>query len=109
MRIVLTFIGLLFILGCSSDNNSNVTTQQLPTKFVPNDGRLLSATNCFQCHGTNGYSTTSFDSIAGEDKDEFYESDSPIMKAQVSGFTDSEVDLMFLYLKSLKEKEDYED
>jgi cytochrome subunit of sulfide dehydrogenase len=35
-------------------------------QFVANDARLL-ASNCFQCHGTNG-KDGSFDSLAGESK-----------------------------------------
>ncbi len=81
------------------------TTQVTLSTFTPNDGRMLAAVNCFGCHGSNGYSKTSWDSIAGEDMEEFFESDHPIMKAQTYGFTQTEIGKIFGYLSTLKEKE----
>jgi len=39
-------------------------SQQIEYTYVPNDGRLL-ASNCFQCHGTNG-NNGGFDALAGD-------------------------------------------
>jgi len=36
---------------------------------TPPAGRLL-ASNCFQCHGTNGYSSAGFDKLVGMKADE---------------------------------------
>ena len=40
------------------------------TDDEPSAGRLLVATQCAQCHGTDGFSLTDIDSIAGEDRSE---------------------------------------
>ncbi len=65
---------------------------------APPPGRLL-ASNCFQCHGTNG-AGPGFDSIAGKSVDEIYkelremQSKSPgndIMKAHARGYTDAQL------------------
>jgi len=65
---------------------------------APPAGRLL-ASNCFQCHGTNG-AGPGFDAIAGKSVDEIYkklremQSRSPgndIMKAHARGYTDAQL------------------
>lgn len=44
-----------------------------PTKAAePQPGRLL-ASNCFQCHGTNGNPVGGFDRLAGKSSNEIYE------------------------------------
>ena len=43
------------------------------TDDEPSAGRLLVATQCAQCHGTDGYSVTDIDSIAGESRRELLE------------------------------------
>lgn len=66
-------------------------------------GRLL-ASNCFQCHGTNGLNG-GFDTIAGE-SDLFGElkelqSDSSIMGAHARGYTDAELTKIAAYLRTI--------
>jgi cytochrome c553 len=65
---------------------------------APPPGRLL-ASNCFQCHGTNGSGST-FDAISGKSVDEIYKklremkSKDPgndIMKAHARGYTDDQL------------------
>ena len=65
---------------------------------TPPAGRLL-ASNCFQCHGTNG-AGPGFDTIAGKSVDEIYnnlremKSETPgndIMKAHARGYTDEQL------------------
>jgi len=65
---------------------------------APPAGRLL-ASNCFQCHGTNG-AGPGFDSIAGKSVDEIYkklkemQSKSPgndIMQAHSRGYNDTQL------------------
>lgn len=82
----------------SSNQSSNVT---LPTTFTANDGRLLGS-QCAQCHGTNGVSSSDFDSIKGEDNltHEIYDDD-PIMNAQAKGYTSAEVIKIENWLNSL--------
>ena len=114
MKRLALFLSLVFLVGCggNSDNLDNQEINKTPPssaktdKFVPNNGRLLAATNCFQCHGTDGYSKTKWDSIAGEDMDEFYEREHPIMSAQIDGFKQDEVNAMFNYLQNLKKATD---
>ncbi len=79
-------------------NVAQITT--LPTIYTVNEGRLL-ASQCSQCHGTNGVSTNSWDSIRGEDDlaDEIFDDD-PIMNAQAHGYTSSEITLIGNWLKT---------
>jgi len=111
MRLLLIPIATFIIVGCgggSSGDTTPSTAQTLPTSHTKDDGRLL-ASQCAQCHGTDGYSKSSWDSIAGEDEllEEFREySVSHIMGAQAKGYSDSEVLLMQDYLSKLKEADD---
>jgi cytochrome c553 len=72
---------------------------------APPAGRLL-ASNCFQCHGTNG-NGPGFDRIAGKSVDEIYKelremrSEAPgndIMKAHARGYTDEQLRQISTYL-----------
>lgn len=72
---------------------------------APPAGRLL-ASNCFQCHGTNG-AGPGFDTIAGKSVDEIYKelremrSENPgndIMKAHARGYTDEQLRQISTYL-----------
>lgn len=72
---------------------------------APPAGRLP-ASNCFQCHGTNG-AGASFDTIAGKSVDEIYnklremqakEPGNDIMKAHARGYTDEQMRLISAYL-----------
>jgi cytochrome c553 len=72
---------------------------------TPPAGRLL-ASNCFQCHGTNG-AGPGFDTIAGKSVDEIYKnlremkSETPgndIMKAHARGYTDEQLRQISAYL-----------
>lgn len=88
------------------EGNSVSPTVELPTSFNANGGRLLSS-QCFQCHGTNGYSVNRWDSIAGEDDllDEIHDDD-PIMNAQAKGYTNNEINLIGNWLKTLPNNDD---
>jgi cytochrome c553 len=75
----------------------------------PPAGRLL-ASNCYQCHGTNG-AGPGFDSIAGKSVDEIYkklkemqskESGNDIMKAHARGYSDTQLRQMSTYLSQLR-------
>ena len=72
---------------------------------APPAGRLL-ASNCFQCHGTNGAGST-FDSIAGKSVDEIYKKlremqakdpGNDIMTAHARGYTDGQLRQISAYL-----------
>ena len=83
-----------------NDSLKNVAIR-LPNSFTSNDGRLLGS-QCAQCHGTNGVSSSSFDSIKGEDNlyHEMYDDDE-IMTAQAKGYTQAEVTKIESWLNSL--------
>jgi len=85
------------------DDDESNTDIVLSTTYTENAGRLLGS-QCAQCHGTNGVSVNSWDSIAGEDnlEDEIYEDDEPIMSAQAHGYTSEEIILIGDWLKTLK-------
>jgi cytochrome c553 len=73
------------------------------------NGRLL-ASNCFQCHGTNG--TGGFERLAGNSAKEIYgdlkefasgaEDADGIMAAHAMGFTDAELQAIANYLASVR-------
>jgi hypothetical protein len=85
------------------DDNDGTKDTPLPTTYTANAGRLLGS-QCAQCHGTNGISSTEWDSIAGEDEleSEMFEDDEPIMSAQAHGYTSEEIILIGNWLKTLK-------
>ena len=85
------------------DDNDGIKDTPLPTTYTANAGRLLGS-QCAQCHGTNGVSSTEWDSIAGEDEleDEMFEDDEPIMSAQAHGYTSEEIMLIGNWLRTLK-------
>jgi len=84
------------------DSTDTTTDIVLPTAYKADAGRLLGS-HCAQCHGTNGISTTEWDSIAGETdlEDEIFD-DEPIMSAQAHGYTSEEIILIGNWLKTLK-------
>ncbi len=72
---------------------------------APPAGRLL-ASNCFQCHGTNG-AGPGFDAIAGKSAEDIYkelkemqrrEPGNDIMKAHARGDTDEQLRQLSTYL-----------
>ena len=87
----------------STDTTTSGTTPTLPSQpiSVANaNGRLL-ASNCFQCHGTEG--TGGFDNIRGESASELKEfltesASSNIMAAHAQGYTVAQLDAIAAYL-----------
>lgn len=74
----------------------------------PPPGRLL-ASQCAQCHGTNGRSQGGIDSIAGKNANDLYndlremkaKTEVNIMHQQAKGYTDAELRLLANYLATL--------
>lgn len=69
------------------------------TTPLPHIGRLA-ASNCFQCHGTDGRSTVGFDRLAGKSANEIYGEliemrarpiPEGIMDVHAKGYTDSQL------------------
>lgn len=95
---LLVFIGTL---ACISALHAQTINKQ---------GRLL-ASNCFQCHGTNGQGP-GFDSLAGETSAEIYkemlefrsgkEGAGSIMAKHAMGYTDAQLRLLSDYLGTQK-------
>ena len=84
------------------DYESGTNTVYTPvTEYSVTAGRLL-ASQCAQCHGTNGSSTNSWDSIAGESAAELVSEmleiqageEDPIMQAQAHGYTNDEIEAL---------------
>ena len=78
------------------DSSGSVTTQPRNT-----EGRLL-ASNCFQCHGTNG--TGGFESIRGGEAKEVMEfltkpASKEIMAAHAQGYTTAQLQKIIAYLQ----------
>ncbi len=81
------------------DDNYRVEVYVPVAQYTPNSGRLL-ASQCAQCHGTNGYSVNSWDRLVGSDDiaREMYEySTAHIMGAQTIGYTPSEINAISYY------------
>lgn len=74
-----------------NSNNNPTSSIILPSSFTANTGRLLGS-QCAQCHGTNGVSSSGIDSIKGEDNltHEIYDDDE-LMNAQANGYTSTEI------------------
>ncbi|CAA6824835.1 MAG: Unknown protein [uncultured Sulfurovum sp.] len=89
------------------DKKDNSRIVVLPITYKENAGQLLGS-QCAQCHGTNGVSVNSWDSIAGESNlaSEIFEDDEPIMSAQAHGYTSEEITLIGNWLKTLSKTED---
>jgi cytochrome c553 len=77
------------------------------TTSAPPPGRLL-ASNCYQCHGTNG--SGGVESIRGESVSEIYnelkemqrKSRPEMMDMHARGYTDAEIRLLATYLSTLR-------
>lgn len=77
------------------------------TVVISPPGRLL-ASNCFQCHGTNGKGP-GFDSLAGKSANELYQEikefqsgkeGNSIMARHVMGYTDEQLRLLTQWLST---------
>jgi cytochrome c553 len=89
----------LALLGALAASLALPSMAQTP----PPNGRLL-ASNCFQCHGTNG--TGGFERIAGKSASSIYEelremqrkTDGGIMEKHAGGYTDAQLRALADYL-----------
>lgn len=80
---------------------SSTTPSPAATVAASTEGRLL-ASNCFQCHGTNG--TGGFDSIRGGEAEEITEfltktAGKDIMAAHAQGYTPAQLQKIIAYLQ----------
>ena len=78
------------------------------SSIAPPTGRML-ASNCFQCHGTDGRSGA-FDELAGTSQAEMFEElkdqqkKNSIMGSQARGYTDAELREIAKYFASIPKK-----
>lgn len=84
-----------------SPTTPTVTVPSTPVVTVTSTSGRLLASNCFQCHGTEG--TGGFDNIRGESASEIKEylskaANSNIMAAHVQGYTVAQIDAIAAYL-----------
>jgi mono/diheme cytochrome c family protein len=99
------FLMFLFLfLGCR-ENSSKGATSFISKSNGEINARLI-ASQCYQCHGTHGISRTKWESIAGEDVEEVFESEHPLMEAQAKGYTKEELIAAMRYLSRFKAEED---
>ncbi|WP_051640787.1 hypothetical protein [Thiomicrorhabdus sp. Milos-T2] len=86
----------------SQDTNASTSTVPTPVQnYTATTGRLL-VSQCAQCHGTNGQSVTSWDSITGEANElasEMFDQGG-IMLAQAHGYSSTEIQAMAAWLGS---------
>jgi len=94
----------------SDTDDTNVITNNSSTGIITTyqpattTGRLL-ASNCFQCHGTNG--TGGFEHITGGEASEVYDyltqtADTDIMAAHAQGYTQAQLDALVGYLNQIQ-------
>lgn len=92
-----------FVVFAAWSQASSAATAVTPT----HPGRLL-ASNCFQCHGTDG--RKGFEELAGKSSSSIYEemkemqaktADKNIMNAHAKGYSDSEIWLIADYFSKV--------
>jgi cytochrome c553 len=79
---------------------TEATTKALPVVTTVHPGRLL-ASNCFNCHGTDGHPAGGFDALAGASAQEIYgemkemqtkpDAEKGIMRLHALGYTDAQI------------------
>lgn len=93
----------------SSETDQETGGGTSPSGSTIPDGARLLASQCFQCHGTDGHSQTDIDSLSGESEAELIEemqemvseSDHDLMHFQARGYTDEQVRAIAAYISSL--------
>lgn len=89
--------------GNNSDSNNPIVS---PGGTIITDGARLLASQCFQCHGTDGRSQTDIDSLAGESERELIEemlemrrdNDNDLMTYQAHGYSDAQIRAIAAYI-----------
>lgn len=93
----------------TTSSATQTATATATTTATAHPGRLL-ASNCFQCHGTEGRSLGEIDSLAGKSASDIYgdvkemqrkPAGDNIMFAHSRGYTDQELRLIADYFASL--------
>lgn len=114
LKALFMLMALLFLTGCidglssddyddddDDDDDYRVEVYVPVAQYTVTTGRLL-ASQCAQCHGTNGYSVNNWDRLVGSDEiaREMYEYNTAhIMGAQTVGYTAAEInDLSYYFL-----------
>ena len=98
-------IPLIAITLLAAGSGAAMAAEPSDPAVEPPAGRLL-ATQCFQCHGTNGRSRSEIDSIDDEDADDLLEEllemkasdEVTVMNQQAKAYSDAELRLIADYL-----------
>lgn len=85
--------------------NTNTSTTIMTQPITSTDNSRLLASNCFQCHGTNG--TGGFERISGGEASEVYEyrgktPSSDIMAPHGQGYSDAQLQSLINYLNQVR-------
>lgn len=107
----------LMLASCSNSEMASLSTDTQPQAIITSQVALLDhpgklmASNCFQCHGTDGKKGV-FDSLAGETANEIIEelkemqlkneADKAIMKVHALAYTDEQIALIADYFASMQ-------
>jgi cytochrome c553 len=92
-----------------SDSSGNTNPVVSPDGTIIPDGARLLASQCFQCHGTDGRSQTDIDSLAGESERELIEemlemrrdNDNDLMTYQAHGYSDAQIRAIAAYIAAV--------
>ncbi|EIJ36046.1 c-type cytochrome [Thiothrix nivea] len=94
--------------GTTGTTTTTTGSGTAPAINAPDGARLL-ASQCFQCHGTNGSSASGIESITGESSAELvsemlemkYSTDVDIMHYQAKGYSEDQIRSLSAYLAAL--------
>ncbi|WP_439889303.1 c-type cytochrome [Pseudomonas sp. MBLB4123] len=114
MKHLATHLFAITLLAAGS--GAGVAAEHADPTAEPPAGRLL-ATQCFQCHGTNGRSQSEIDSIDGEDADDLFEDllemkasdEVTVMNQQAKAYSDEELRLIADYIGRIDGDRDDDD
>jgi len=108
--LLIVSMALLLLTACGGgdkDNNYNPSNKDKTVLTTPSAGRLL-ASQCAQCHGTDGISVSRIDSLAGESGEileEMFEmkgrTRNRVMHLQAKGYSNAEIREIANYFSKL--------
>lgn len=95
--------------GDEADSSGGTAVATVGTVNAPDGARLLAA-QCFQCHGTDGLSSTGIENLNGEKESELVEemlkmknssTTDDIMHHQAKGYTEEQIRAIAKYIAAL--------
>lgn len=112
--LIIAAAGMIFLTNCSSQatgstpSSPNTSNPPVTTPGALTPGRLL-ASQCAQCHGTDGVSSTNVEGLAGEASGEILEemremqaeNKNDLMTVQAHGYNDEQLQHIADYFASI--------